>query len=68
MVEPSSCHVVSITTSDNALRHEGWRPVESGSTRETAPPPTELKKNLRLLLVIQLKVVIALRHMNNTKK
>ena len=44
MAEPSPRHVVSIVTSDMALRHEGLRPVESGPTRETAPPPTDLNR------------------------
>ena len=44
MAEPSPRHVVSIVISDIALRHEGLRPVESGSTRETTPPPTELNR------------------------
>ena len=57
--EPSAAvHVVSITTSDNALRHEGWRPVQSGSTRETAPPPTELNRFFLNQVNFKLKTVI----------
>ena len=40
-LEPSG-HDTVIITSDSALRHEGLRPVESGLTRDTAPPATAL--------------------------
>lgn len=37
-------HDTVIITSDSALRHDGLRPVESGSTRDTAPPATALNR------------------------
>ena len=44
MAETSPRHDVSMITSDIVLRCEGLRPVESGSTGETAPPPTDLNR------------------------
>lgn len=58
VVDPSR-HNAATKTSDIALRHEGFRPIESGSTRDTAPPATELST-----LVIELNVRVELLYGN----
>ena len=58
-VEPSSQDTPT-KICDIALRHEGLTPVESGSTRDTAPPATALKQNkyiIRFLVKIFKKIV-----------
>ena len=59
MVDPSGHNAVT-KTSDIALRHEGFNPIESGSTRDTAPPATELIPKL-----VELKTKPLLSELNH---
>ena len=40
-----SVQVLAMRNSTMAFLQEGFKPVDSGSARETAPPATELRRN-----------------------